>query len=89
MDDVNAIAEGLSEAKIAFLLSLPADGSWRRTTEGEFNAHGPNALRGFGQSGLIEGYYRGHMAHRLTPLGINVLNHLLSTRGDSGAGEGS
>jgi hypothetical protein len=55
-----------------FLLSLPADGQWKRTTADELQSYGRNALRGFGKSGLIEGYYHEPMRHRLTVEGVKV-----------------
>lgn len=66
------IADGLTEAQRAFLLLLPEDGTWRTTSSRDLDRHGPNALRGFGQSGLIEGYYQERMRHRLTVLGCEV-----------------
>lgn len=75
-EEVARIAEGLSEAQRAFLELLPIDGSWKLTTEYDTCRHGPNALRRFGQSGLIDGYYREVMRHRLTPLGAAVRHHL-------------
>jgi len=69
---VEDAARELTEAQRAFVLWLPADGSWRLTHERDMNRHGPNALRAFGQSGLIEGYYREVMKHRLTPKGQDV-----------------
>jgi hypothetical protein len=72
----------LTVAQRDFLLFLPADGSWKRTTERDFTTHGPNALRGFGQSDLIEGYYQEEMRHRLTAFGVRVVAHILSTQGE-------
>lgn len=74
---IASAAAKLTEAQRAFLEWLPADGSWRQTTERDLNQWGPNALRGFGQSGLIEGRYREPMRHRLTPYGLKVRAYLL------------
>jgi hypothetical protein len=76
MTDIPTIAKGLTEAQGEFLLWLPADGGWRRTTQRELDQWGLNALRGFGQSGLIDGYYQEVMRHRLTPLGLAVRDYL-------------
>jgi hypothetical protein len=75
MSEVRKIAEGLSEAQRLFLLLLPTDMAWRATSE-DLHAiarrHGENALRRFGASGLVEGYYKEQVRHRLTPLGLQV-----------------
>jgi hypothetical protein len=77
MTDVAKIAAGLTEANRAFLLVLPADGSWRYTAH-DIEAAGRNALRGFEQSGLIIGEYKDRTRHRLTDLGKQVRSHLLA-----------
>lgn len=72
-DTPEQIAAKLTEAQRGFVLWLPGDGSWVRTTEGDFNRWGVNGLRGFGQSGLIDSEYgRFNMQHRLSPLGLQV-----------------
>lgn len=69
------MTDRLTEAHRAFIAALPTDGSWRQTggiirrIENEF---GKNAIRGFGQSDLIEGYYREETRHRLTEAGQAV-----------------
>jgi hypothetical protein len=62
----------LTPAHQVFLLSLPMDGSWRKTTSWDFERHGKNAFRGFGKTGLVDGYYREEMRHRLTEEGRAV-----------------
>lgn len=77
--DPKSVAESLTEAQRKFLLGLPADGAWGysasfvRQIQAEF---GPNAMRGFGKSGLIDGFYHDPLRHRLTPLGLAVRNIL-------------
>lgn len=63
----------LTLAQQRFLLSLPPNGQWRETSSHDLNRDGPNALRGFGKSGLIDGYYWEPMQHRLTNEGIRVV----------------
>jgi hypothetical protein len=76
----------LTAAQRAFLMALPPDGEWKPTHEtlrrigAEF---GPNALRGFGQTGLIDGYYREETRHRLTELGRSVVGKLRATQSES------
>ncbi len=70
----------LSEAQRAFLLSLRPNGEWvlsKALVTQVYASFGPNSLRGFGKSGLIEGQYRDPMKHRLTPLGEQCLALLM------------
>ena len=78
-----AVARGLTEAQREFLLQLPPHGTW--VVSGEIIARFErNALRGFGNSGLIEGHYHNPgTRHRLTPLGIAVRNHIKGTQDDA------
>lgn len=62
----------LTEAQRDFLLFLPPDGEWKRTSSRDLERHGANSLRAFGKSGLVEGYYREVMQHRLTKEGQRV-----------------
>lgn len=81
------LGHALTDAQQRFLLSLPADGSWKRTSSTELESYGKNALRGFGQTGLVEGHYHSPMQHRLTKAGIEVVSALQSPN-TSGKGAG-
>jgi hypothetical protein len=76
---VDGIADRLTEAERNFLLFLPHDQSWRESYR-QIQLYGRNALRGFGKSGLVEGYYRETVKHRLTPLGALVVDSLPSNK---------
>lgn len=73
---VAALVDKLTVAQREFICSLPADGTWRETTAAEISKHGKNALCGFGKSGLVEGYYREVMRHRLTQDGLAVRGYI-------------
>jgi hypothetical protein len=74
----------LTPAHCAFLLSLPPDGSWKRTSAWDFDRHGVNAFRGFGKLGLTEGYYQEEMRHRLTDEGQRAAATLLARAAPKG-----
>jgi hypothetical protein len=73
------LGHAITAAHRAFLLSLPPDGAWKATRDAiravELE-YGSNSLRGFGQSGLIEGYYREEVRHKLTKEGVKVAQAL-------------
>jgi hypothetical protein len=71
---IGRIVEGLTQAQQAFVMFLPADGSWRET--GLYLVRHREKLRGFGQSGLVQGYYNETTRHRLTGLGKSVRTYL-------------
>ena len=70
MDSPEETVARMTEAQKAFILALPQDGGWRRSSGLLRNI--TNELRGFGKSGLIDGKYENVMRHRLTPQGRAV-----------------